>query len=719
MRILQMKASFGKLAHDSITLVPGMNILEAPNEWGKSTWCAFIVAMLYGIDTRSKSSKSQLAEKERYAPWSGAPMEGSMDLLWEDRKITIQRSTSGRIPLGEFRAFETDTGLDIPELTADNCGLMLTGVEREVFTRAGFLRLSELPVTDHEQLRNRLNALVTTGDESGSGPLLDQKLKELKHRCQYHKNGLLPQARLQKEQLEADIAEHQALTQEQQKLSERVHDLELRIAELNNHKTALRYNNYIKDDAQVRQAQEELDQTAAELAVLERQCSKLPSREEACQQVHKLSALQQNLDAIQMEEQMMPDTGSVPEPPAGFEGCTAKSALLQAEAHRDELRMLRPKKSILTPLLVGFGTALLLYAAFLFFWGKIYWSMGVAIAGLVYIGLSFVTIGIHKRKVSRFRTRQINLFRRYGNSDPDQWVADAHAYAKAWEEYSLNEDNYNRLRGDLDSRRQSVVQQSMAASDSMGLGSSLRYWNDVIKQWDACADARRLLGQKEKHLQRLEAMASSAEPPEQEDHLTFTEDETNRLLSDANHELKQLLARVGQYRGQVDALGSKTAMEQRLQKLDQRIAELEQTLLALEYARKALQDATDQLQRRFAPRIAKSTQELFTRLTGGRYDRLRIAQDLSLEIGARGEDVLRSHRWRSEGTVDQLYLALRLAVARELTPDSPIILDDALVRFDDGRLKSALSLLEQEGENRQVIIFTCQKREKKLLEQIH
>ena len=74
MKIYSMTATFGKLSHETLTLQPGLNIIEAPNEWGKSTWCAFLENMLYGIDTREKTTKSALAAKERYAPWSGAPM---------------------------------------------------------------------------------------------------------------------------------------------------------------------------------------------------------------------------------------------------------------------------------------------------------------------------------------------------------------------------------------------------------------------------------------------------------------------------------------------------------------------------------------------------------------------------------------------------------------------------------------------------------------------
>ena len=92
-----------------------------------------------------------------------------------------------------------------------------------------------------------------------------------------------------------------------------------------------------------------------------------------------------------------------------------------------------------------------------------------------------------------------------------------------------------------------------------------------------------------------------------------------------------------------------------------------------------------------------------------------LGEDLSVQAGAMGEDTLRSHQWRSDGTMDQLYLALRLAVSEELTPDAPLILDDALVRFDDTRMKSALEILRTAAERKQVILFTCQTRENSLL----
>ena len=66
--------------------------------------------------------------------------------------------------------------------------------------------------------------------------------------------------------------------------------------------------------------------------------------------------------------------------------------------------------------------------------------------------------------------------------------------------------------------------------------------------------------------------------------------------------------------------------------------------------------------------------------------------------------------------MDQLYLALRLAICDLLLPDCPIILDDALVYFDDERLRVALEVLRELGGQRQILLFTCTDREKRMLD---
>ena len=182
-------------------------------------------------------------------------------------------------------------------------------------------------------------------------------------------------------------------------------------------------------------------------------------------------------------------------------------------------------------------------------------------------------------------------------------------------------------------------------------------------------------------------------------------------------EQQRLLERLGQCRGRIGMLGDPEELQSEISGLTHRINRLEEQYAAVELALETLTKAQQELQRRFAPRIASRAQELMNRMTRGRYNRLQLREDLSLLAGAEQEDVLHEVLWRSDGTVDQLYLSLRLAVAEELTPLAPLVLDDAFVRFDDSRLRSALEILKECSENKQVILFTCQHRETELLKQ--
>lgn len=76
MKLLQLTATFGCLQGDTLEFGPGMTLIGAPNGSGKSTWCAFLRTMLYGLDTRQRDRKGAPADKNRYRPWSGSPMEG-------------------------------------------------------------------------------------------------------------------------------------------------------------------------------------------------------------------------------------------------------------------------------------------------------------------------------------------------------------------------------------------------------------------------------------------------------------------------------------------------------------------------------------------------------------------------------------------------------------------------------------------------------------------
>ena len=708
MRILRMTATFGKLNQKTLELKPGLNIIEAPNEWGKSTWCAFLTAMLYGIETGSRSKTGFLADKEHYAPWSGESMSGSMDILWNGREITLQRRGKGRVPLGEVKAFETQTGIAVPELEIACPGQVLLGVERSVFARAGFLRQSEMPVTEDEALRRRLNELVTTGDESGASDDLAQRLRDLKNRCRFNKKGLLPEVEARQAELEQKLQqvhalEHQvlAITQNQNALKEQCRLLE-------NHRQALEYAAYLQHAKKLADARIQRDSAAEALRRTEQLCQGTDAPEELQQKLTRLQRLREEKDSLHMQAQSLPSQPESPLCPEPFRGKALRQVVDDARLDAKVLTQLRNDLSKPVPYIVS-GICLVLGLIFLLLAPK---PLAQAGAGLVLLsGVGSLFTGIRKQKKLKRQIRE--LLEQYRGMPEDSWETAAEAYFQQMLEYE--ELSAVRQREAEDVNR--LLEENATAFHKLTEGKSPAEFEQVCRQQlfdhSRLEEQRRALQQAEAMLQMLSDGEKSVLPPEAEDTLTLTPEQTAAQISQLAVEQQKLQRMLGQCQGQMETLGNPETLQERLELLRQRKEALEQYYRALTLAQETVQQATRELQRRFAPRISKRAQELFARLTDQRYRKLILDQDLSVQAEAEGENTLRGTLWRSDGTVDQLYLALRLAVAEVLTPEAPLVLDDALVRFDDVRLTAALEILRETAEQKQVILFTCQTREKR------
>lgn len=704
MKIYSMTATFGKLENRTLTFQPGLNVIHAPNEWGKTTWCAFLVNMLYGMETRAKSTKATLADKERYAPWSGSPMSGRIDLNWNGRDITIERRTKGRTPMGEFCAYETNSGMAVPELTGTNCGEQLLGVERSVFLRSDFLRLADLPVTEDESLRRRLNALVTTGDESDAADVLAQRLKELKNKVRYNRTGLLPTAEKEAGELEERLEKLTRLRQQLHSGAVRQESLKEQIAALENHRAALEYAEAQERNRRIAQAQTRRDEAKARLERLEKECADLPDPEKCSASAQQLRQLHQQSMGLDMEMQMLPP---LPEKPVSVQSGTAEQVtadteqmLLAQKQHSDSKKIATAAMIAMILTAVGTVAGLLLNVVL------------AAVMVALLLGAAACAAVFRNRSHSAQRQMRV-LTEKYGSADPQIWqqtiweaAQEQAELERLWSQRQRELEHYRR-------KRQNLNEQIRQLTQGQPVTQCLQNWENVARQWDKLRDAQKNYQIEKNHADEVAAMAKNLPKPEGNDLLTCSMEQTVRLLEQAGQEAQLLQQQQGQIQGRMESMGQEENLRCRLEEVHARIRHLTQVYAAMELAQATLAAATAELQRRFAPQIAQQAQTLFGKLTDGRYDRLTISQDLSLQAGAAEEGVLHTVQWRSEGTVDQMYFALRLAVSKALTPDAPLVLDDALVRFDDVRHEAAMQILKEEAQNRQIILFTCQKREEK------
>ena len=141
---------------------------------------------------------------------------------------------------------------------------------------------------------------------------------------------------------------------------------------------------------------------------------------------------------------------------------------------------------------------------------------------------------------------------------------------------------------------------------------------------------------------------------------------------------------------------------------------------AINLAAETMTELQSSIQSSFGHYLNKEAGELIAGITGGVYDSMWIDQNLDIFMNTPGkivpiEDV-------SSGTMDQIYLALRLAAARLIQGDTgaakarlPLIFDDSFAMYDEQRLASALQYIT-EIHHGQILLFTCHTREQRILE---
>ena len=277
MRIKRMTATFGCLDRAGLEPGPGFNLIQAPNEGGKSTWCAFLKAMFYGIDTRDRDRKGHLADKNRYQPWSGVPMEGEVELEWQGRPVSLRRGPRGNTPFGAFSAVYTGTEEPVPGLTAEGCGQALLGVGREVYERSAFIGAGgDLAVTAAPELERRIAALVSTGEEDVSFSQVQGRLQEWRNRRRVNRSvGLIPKLEGELEQMKGALAALEEVTGsiarlegERAALAREARELE---GEVEIHRRLARHDL----NRRYAQAGEELENARRQLSALEGEAAKL------------------------------------------------------------------------------------------------------------------------------------------------------------------------------------------------------------------------------------------------------------------------------------------------------------------------------------------------------------------------------------------------------------------------------------------------------------
>ena len=159
-------------------------------------------------------------------------------------------------------------------------------------------------------------------------------------------------------------------------------------------------------------------------------------------------------------------------------------------------------------------------------------------------------------------------------------------------------------------------------------------------------------------------------------------------------------------------------LKEEYDELFEELQDLEQRNNAINLTKEILTKAYINMRNNITPKFTENLSNNISSISDGKYTKVKVSDDKGLIIENKyGEYV--PAELLSVGTIDQLYLSLRLSMIDELSNEKmPIILDEAFAYYDDERLENILKFLNNNMKEHQVIIFTCTKREQEILSKL-
>ena len=725
MKIKTMTATFGKLQKQTLELKDGLNIIEAPNESGKSTWCAFLRSMLYGIDTKARDKKGFIAEKNLYQPWNGSAMEGAIQLNWNGRDITLRRTGKGASPLSQFQAVYTGTEESVPGLTADSVGEILTGVGREAFERSAFVGQSSLAVTGSAELERRISAIVSSGQEDVSYSETEQRLRSWKNRrYSNQKNGLIPKLQEEQTSLSALLGRLDSAHQQEAAALAAIRELQEEQTVLESQAAAHRAAVHAETYARYQAAKADADRAQAELDNLlseKQRRGTLPGEAALRAMQGELSYLNTLDSNIKQARDEIAAAKPVPEriDHPVFGGMKPLDAWERARA--DSVAVANKDKG------KGYILALTVVYLALAVAALVFGMMLPSLPLLLLCAVFLIGAGLFVLRRRKSNKRIQTILDQYGvtfgaaiEEQAKQYIAHCEAAEQERTDANLRAATLERLETERQELTQRLLEQTRPfapeVSDLYGVSAALSL---ALNLGETERAARLRLEGAQNVLSALTAQGipEAAKAPEQLPERSAAE--LSLRLQQVRQELSMQNRVLAMAQGEIHTLGDRAALQARLDQVEVQIDRRREELEAIQAAMEVLAEANTRLQERMSPALNKRAGELFHRLTGGVYDQVSLTREFEA-LAAKADDVTpRRLLTLSKGTADQLYLAVRLAVCDLVLPGedtAPLVLDDALVNFDGKRLALALDVLRELAQNRQILLFTCQNRERLYLE---
>ena len=655
---------FGKFSDYSLNFSPSIQILYGENEAGKSTIHAFIQAMLYGIP--KGASKKEIFFQ--YRPFSKAlGFGGSLTFSHQGKSYCVQRDflQGGEahitiLPQGE-KLFEGESFLQS----------VLSPFSLESFKNTVSIR--QLKSSTEREMVYELQAMLSNFQESGNVELnpqaaldyLEQEEAKLTEKmipdATKRYSGLLGEVKNTRRSLSLLEAE-EAKSSEEKSLKGSAPE-EAMIEETDREET-----DGEEIDGKRKAGEESFEKNSSPVknCILQEESLELQRKvaeiEETREEWNRLSSLLEKEGLNNKEELLL-----------------EQEKMLQYLSHEQEEKELGKSSIFLYPLFCFFALcfAVLTTLSFLYAYTSValprfpFFSMGFSayLYPFFCAFLLFLLLALSQRRI--FTQQQ-------------RWVKQE---KREFEEI-LAKRNISTFLQFQNSSKEELREEGSSYTQA----KVLQYYNTLLEKW----------GEKEE----LEKSLALLEESYQKEKLLWLETSYKEKQKEQREEL---LRQYGILQNKADLIRPSLEDNEKLQEKREAILE----------AKERIRQIAGEIRKSFAFHLNEDCGKALSEITGGRYDSLWIDEQLHIYVNAK--EGFFPLEQASTGTIDQLYLALRLSMALLLQRENrdllPLLFDDSFAMYDEKRLAASIGYLKK-AYPAQILLFTCHHREEKILKEL-
>lgn len=688
MKIKNIKVNaYGNIENKDINLEEGINIIHGANESGKSTLLNYIISIFYGI-SRNKDGKA-LSDYEKYKPWNSNEFSGRISYKLENgEKYEIFRDFNKKNPkIYNDKLEDISDRFETDKKDGSKFFIEQMGIDKQMYLSTVVSTQEEVRLDEKNQnmLIQKIANLAGTGEDNVSYKKALIKLQEkIRDEIGTNKTSQKPVNIIEKE-----IVEINNKIVETEKYRSRKYEIDAEKEQILSELKELEQKKQILQELQNSMKNEE--ETKNRLEIREK------NRKDNIAKINELTNQKNTINAE--NERVQNAKNHLQDIIKGHkENIEKLNSEIEKIANEKEETQEKEKPSISFIIITVVLAIALICSIILIKNYIIYGVLGVAIIA----NIVFYVINKNKQKVNKAKLREkINQEKQYKRekleNQKQQIIANINTTEK---ELEKQEEEEKQVNSELSMLKGQII---LLEKNNEKITEEIEQDNKEIKEESNKNKQQIIEKYKDKNINDLL-------------YINDYQNYISKIEETINNNRIRIKGLEIEYNTIVPQLDEMVVLEEKLEADKEKLAELREKESIINIAIENLMDAYEEMKTTITPKFTKNLSESIQKISSNKYNKVTINDENGMIIeNNRGEYVEAIKL--STGTIDQLYLALRLSMIDELSKENlPIILDESFAYSDNNRLKNMLQYLTSDLNNHQTIIFTCTDREQKMLE---